>query len=108
MNIYKLQYDNQESATYSLIETGVLGEFGYHNTTHAIVSLGKLVKVQATYNEDGIELTPPIYYDGIFYDVMTEATIDFGDNEIFPDNDSHGFAGHIKPIETEDNINTEI
>ena len=97
MNIYKLQYDNQESATYSLIEVGVLGEFGYINTTHAIVSLGKLVKVQGDEDND------PIYYDGIFYDVMTEAEIDFGDNEIFPENESHGFAGHIKPIETEEN-----
>jgi hypothetical protein len=102
MNIYKLQYTDQESATYSLIETGVLGEFGYHNTTQAIVSLGKLVKVQATYDENGEELTPPIYYDGIFYDVMTEATIDFGENEIFPENESHGFAGHVKPEATEE------
>ena len=40
------------------------------------------------------ELTPPIYYDGVFYDLMTTELYDFGVNEIFPKECVHSFLGY--------------
>ncbi len=46
-----------------------------------------------TFDEQGNLLTPPTYREGYHYDIMSEIEIDFGANEIFPDNPKHTFAG---------------
>ena len=50
----------------------------YINGTKAVVYIGKVVKTQGTYDPDGHEITPPIYYDGVAYDIMSTDDLDFG------------------------------
>jgi hypothetical protein len=97
MEIYKLQYKDKETAIADLIAKGVYIEtekgLAYANGTQAVVYIGQIVKVQDTYDQDGNVITEPIYYDGVFYDVMTTDVIDFTSNEVFPVNCVHSFAG---------------
>jgi hypothetical protein len=97
MQIYKLQYKDKETAIADLIAKGVYIEteegLAYANGTQAVVFIGQIVKVQGTYDQDGNVITEPIYYDGVFYDVMTTDIIDFAPNEVFPVNCVHSFAG---------------
>jgi hypothetical protein len=97
MQIYKLQYKDKETAIADLIAKGVYIEteegLAYANGTQAVVFIGQIVKVQGTYDQDGNVITEPIYYDGVFYDVMTTDVIDFTPNEVFPVNCVHSFAG---------------
>ena len=74
----------------------------YRNGTQAIVYLGKIVEIPATYDKDGKELTPPIYYDGVFYDLMTTEEYDFGIHELFPVDCVHSFLGYEKNAEGTD------
>ena len=61
MNIYKLQYDTKAQGDADLLAKGtyevIEGEQVYRNGTQAIVYLGKIVEVPATYDKDGKELT---------------------------------------------------
>ena len=58
------------------------------------------MKTPATYDKDGNELTPPIYYDGVAYDIMSTDDLDFGDNEVYPaDNAAHQFYGFARNAE---------
>jgi hypothetical protein len=102
MEIYKLQYKDKETAIADLIAKGVYKEvenldkeitLAYGEGIQAVVNIGKIVQVEGTYDEDGNVITEPIYYDGYFYDVMSEQKIDF-ENEIFPVNCIHAFAGY--------------
>jgi len=106
MNIYKLQYDTKAQGDADLLAKGtyevIEGEQVYRNGTQAIVYLGKIVEVPATYDKDGKELTPPIYYDGVFYDLMTTEEFDFGIHELFPVNCVHSFLGYEKNAEGTD------
>jgi hypothetical protein len=105
MEIYKLQYKDKETAIADLIAKGVYIEtedgLSYGQGIQAIVEIGKIVQVEGTYDEDGNVITEPIYYDGYFYDVMSEQKIDFGTNEIFPVNCIHAFAGYNTNAEGE-------
>jgi hypothetical protein len=107
MEIYKLQYKDKETAIADLIAKGVYIEteegLSYGQGIQAIVEIGKIVEVEGTYDEDGNVITEPIYYDGYFYDVMSEQKIDFGTNEIFPVNCIHAFAGYNTNAEGEVN-----
>jgi len=95
MFIHKLNYLNTETAIADLIAKGVYNdELEYTNGTQAVVFIGQIVKVQGTYDQDGNVITEPIYYDGVFYDVMTTDVIDFTPNEVFPVNCVHSFAGY--------------
>ena len=98
MNIYKLNYTEKEEAELTFLALGVYIEteegFVYANGTQAVVDIGKIVKVEGTYDENGDVITEPIYYDGVFYDVMTADTIDFGSAEVFPLDCVHSFAGY--------------
>jgi len=104
MNIYKLQYDTKAEGDSDLLAKGtyeVITEEGvtqdvYRNGTQAIVYIGKIVEIPATYDKDGKELTPPVYFDGVFYDLMTTEEYDFGINEIFPVDCKHSFLGYEK------------
>tara|TARA_R100000808_G_scaffold8703_2_gene24487 strand:+ start:2454 stop:2756 length:303 start_codon:yes stop_codon:yes gene_type:complete len=100
MNIYKLHYTDKETGDADLIAKGVYevieGEDVYINGTQAVVYIGKIVEVPGT------ETEPPVYYDGVFYDVMTTQEIDFSPNEVFPEEYVHTFAGY--PTHSEEEI----
>ena len=106
MNIYKLQYTDKAEGDADLLAKGtyevIEGEQVYRNGTQAIVFLNKIVEIPATYDKDGKELTPPVYYDGVFYDLMTTEEIDFGIHELFPVDCVHSFLGWAKNAEGTD------
>ena len=97
MEIYKLNYTDKETAIADLLAKGVYVETEegliYGEGVQAIVEIGKIVLTNGTYDADFKEITAPIFADGYAYDVMSEQEIDFGINEIFPNNPVHGFAG---------------
>jgi hypothetical protein len=105
MEIYKLQYKDKETAIADLIAKGVYIEteedLSYGQGIQAVVEIGLIVEFEGTYDEEGNVITEPIYYDGYFYDVMSEQKIDFGTNEIFPVNCIHAFAGYNTNAEGE-------
>jgi len=111
MNIYKLHYDTKATGdadllskdTYEVIE----GEQFYINGTQAIVYIGQIVETPAKYDKDGHEITPPVYFEGVYYDLMTTEEFDFGTNEIFPTDCVHSFLGYEKNAEGTD-IDPEI
>jgi len=103
MNICKLNYTDKETAIADLKAKGVYIEkenlekelvLSYGDGVHAIVEIGKIVLTQGTYDDDFVELTPPIFADGYHYDVMCEQEIDFGLNEVVVNNPKHSFAGY--------------
>jgi hypothetical protein len=94
MNIYKLQYQNKETALTDLIAKGVYTEeLNYGQGIHAIVEIGLIVEVDGTFDEEGNVIIEPIYADGYHYDVMSEQEIEF-ENAIIPNNPKHTFAGY--------------
>ena len=113
MNIYKLQYTDKTQGDADLLAKGtyeVITEEGvtqdvYRNGTQAIVYIGKIVKIPATIDSEGEESVAAVYYDGVFYDIMTTEEYDFGDNEVSPTNTqfAHTFAGYAN-----NNIKTEV
>jgi len=92
MNIYKLHYTDKATGDADLLAKGVYevieGENIYTNGTQAVVYIGKIVEVPGT------DTDPPVYYDGVFYDVMTTEEIDFSANEVYPTHYVHTFAGY--------------
>ncbi len=107
MNIYKLNYTDKETAIADLIAKGVYVEIenednetvlSYAKGVHAIVEIGLIVLENGTYDEDGNEVTAPVYADGYHYDVMSENKIDFP-NAIKPNNPKQNFAGNMPKIE---------
>lgn len=108
MNIYKTVFDTEAQGKQVLIDKGVWQEvteesvtsMQYINGTKGVVYIGKVVKTPATYDKDGNELTPPIYYDGVAYDIMSTDDLDFGDNEVYPgDLSAHQFYGFSRDAE---------
>ena len=97
MRICKLKYTDKETAIADLITKGVFqeieGEMLYAEGIHAVVEVGLIIDQEATFDEQGNLLTEPTYRDGYHFDIMAEKEIDFGENEIFPDNSKHTFAG---------------
>jgi hypothetical protein len=104
MNIAKLQYKDKETAIADLISKGVYIEteegLYYGQGIQAIVEIGKIVEIEGTYDDEGNTIKEPIYYDGYFYDVMSEQKIEF-ESEIFPKNRVHSFAGYAQNAEGE-------
>ena len=108
MKIYKTVFDTEAQGKQVLIDKEVWKELTeesvtsmqYINGTKAVVYIGKVVKTPATYDKDGNELTPPIYYDGVAYDVMSTDDLDFGDNEVYPKGEAaHQFYGFARDAE---------
>jgi hypothetical protein len=97
-HIYKLKYTTKADAEKNLKEKGVYVEteegLTYGTGIQAVVDIGKIITTDGTYDEEGNELTPPIYADGYHYDVMCEQDIDFGSNSIEVNNPKHVFLGH--------------
>ena len=108
MKIYKTVFDTEAQGKQVLIDKEVWKELTeesvtsmqYINGTKAVVYIGKVVKTQGTYAPDGKEITPPIYYDGVAYDVMSTDDLDFGDNEVYPKGEAaHQFYGFARDAE---------
>ena len=97
MNIFKLRYDNEHQGIDDLKLKGVYIEteegLSYGQGVQAIVNIGKVILTDGTFDEQGNLLTEPTYRDGYHFDIMSEKEIDFGENEIFPNNPKHTFAG---------------
>jgi len=102
MNKYKLQYTDKTEGdadllaknTYEVVTEEGVSQDVYINGTQAIVYIGQIIKVPATYDDEGEELTSSTYYDGVFYDIITTMTIDFGEKEVFPKKIKHTFFGN--------------
>jgi hypothetical protein len=101
MQIYKLVYTDKETAIADLLQKGAYLEIenednetvlSYAEGVHAIVELGLIVLENGTYDEEGNELTAPIYAEGYHYDVLTDNEIPF-ENVIEPKNPKHSFYG---------------
>jgi hypothetical protein len=90
MNIYKLSYENKDTAVADLVAKGILIETedgqAYGNGVQAVVEIGLIV----------LEIVDdqPVYADGYHYDVMSTETYDFGANLVVPKNPKHAFAGY--------------
>ena len=97
IRVYKLKYPDRETALSDLITKGVYqeidGELSYSEDIHAVVEIGMVIDQEATFDEQGNLLTEPTFVDGYHFDIMAEKEIDFGENEIFPNNPKHTFAG---------------
>ena len=97
IRIYKLKYTDKETAIADLISKGVYQEVGgeliYANGIHTVVEVGLLIDQEATFDEQGNLLTEPTYREGYHFDIISDNEIDFGTNEIFPNNPKHTFAG---------------
>ena len=95
IQIYKLKYTDKETAIADLKAKEVYtDDLSFGNGIHAIVELGLVVLTDGTYDEQGNEITAPVYADGYHYDIMSENEIDFGANAITPNNPKHNFAGY--------------
>ena len=100
MNIYKLQYTDKDKAIKDLLAKGVYTEteegLSYGQGIHAIVEIGLIVLENGTYDDEGNEVTAPVYADGYHFDIMSENEIDFGSADItlLINNPKHTFAGY--------------
>jgi hypothetical protein len=96
MNIYKLSYTDKDQAVADLVEKGILIETEdgqiYGIGVQAVVEIGKIMLEPPTYDEEGNEITAPVYADGYHYDVMSTETYEFGSNLVTPNNPKHLFA----------------
>jgi hypothetical protein len=101
MKVYKLKYQDKETAIADLLTKGAYVEtknednetvLTYAEGVHAIVELGLIVLTDGTYDEDFNELTAPVYADGYHYDVLTDNKIPFT-NVIEPKSPKHSFYG---------------
>jgi hypothetical protein len=108
MHIYKLVFDTEQQGKQVLIDNNVWEEvteegvtsMQYINGTKGVVYIGKVVKTPGTYGPDGHEITPPIYYPGVAYDIMSTDDLDFGSNEVYPgDASAHQFYGYPRNAE---------
>ncbi len=106
MKIYKAVFDTKEQGTEYLLNIEVLVETDeqivFAPTTAAVVYIGKVVKIPATYDDEGNIITPAVYYDGFAIDVMVQdsITLDFGSYAVYPaDKSAHSFYGYPRGAE---------
>lgn len=104
MNIYKTNFPTEQEGKDYLLSIGVLVETDeqivFAKDTAAVVYIGKVVKIPATYDADGNELTPPIYFDGNAIDVMSaKPNLDFGSFMVYPVEAAHSFYGYARNAE---------
>lgn len=97
--IYKLIYQDQDTAVTDLLQKGVLiittdlhgnEVVSYSQSTHAVVHIGLIVDTPAVV-EDMKVIKEATYLKGWHVDVMTDLEIVF-ENEIKPNNPKHVFA----------------
>ena len=107
MQIYKTVFDTEQQGKDVLISKGVWQEvteegvttMQFINGTAAVVYIGKVVKVPATYDKDGNIITPAVYYDGYAIDVMSSLDLDFGAFMVYPVEAAHSFYGYPRNAE---------
>ena len=103
MNIYKTVFDTEQQGKDYLLSIGVLietdGEIVFAKDTAAVVYIGKVVKIPATYDKDGNIITPAVYYDGFAIDVMSSLVLDFGAFMVYPPEAAHSFFGYARNAE---------
>jgi hypothetical protein len=102
MNIFKLNYENEQQGLDDLKSKGIFVEtegidgnvyLAYGEGVQAVVNIGKIMIAPPVM--DGMDIvTPPVYADGYHYDVMSENEYNFGANLVEPKNPKHAFAGH--------------
>ena len=103
MNIYKTVFDTEQQGKDYLLSIGVLietdGEIVFAKDTAAVVYIGKVVKIPATYDADGNIITPAVYYPGFAIDVMSSLNLDFGAFMVYPPEAAHSFYGYARNAE---------
>ena len=103
MNIYKTNFPTEQEGKDYLLSIGVLVETDeqivFAKDTAAVVYIGKVVKIPATYDKDGNELTPAVYYPGFAIDVMSSLVLDFGAFMVYPIEAAHSFYGYPRNAE---------
>ncbi len=74
--IFKLNYPDKQTAIADLIDKKIIDvDFNYLKGTHAVVEIGKIVSIPATFDENGELLTEPIYHDGYAYENAKNAEV---------------------------------
>jgi len=104
MNIYKTNFPTEKEGKDYLLSIGVLvetdGEIVFAKDTAAVVYIGKVVKIPATYDADGNIITPAVYYPGYAIDVMSaKPNLDFGAFMVYPVEAAHSFYGYARNAE---------
>jgi len=107
MNIYKTNFPTEQEGKDYLLSIGVLIEFDgdegkeivFSKDTAAVVYIGKVVKIPATYDADGNIITPAVYYDGYAIDVMSSLDLNFGAFMVYPVEAAHSFYGYPRNAE---------
>ena len=94
MNIYKLTYENKDTALADLKAKNILIEVEFNGEKHEAYGNGVAAVVELGLIVLDIVDEQPIYADGYHYDVMSSELYDFGANLIEPKNPKHAFAGH--------------
>ena len=104
MNIYKTNFPTEQEGKDYLLSIGVLveneSEIVFAKDTAAVVYIGKVVKIPATYDKEGNIITPAVFYDGYAIDVMSSKKLDFKEFAVYPkDKSAHSFFGYAKDAE---------
>jgi len=104
MQIYKTNFPTEQQGKDYLLNLGVIieveNEIVFAKNTAAVVYIGKVVKIPATYDDEGNIITPAIFYDGYAIDVMSSELLDFGTYEVYPaDKAAHSFYGWARDAE---------
>jgi len=103
MNIYKANFETKEQGQDYLFSIGVLvetdNEIVFSKDTAAVVYIGKVVKIPATYDKEGNIITPAVYYPGYAIDVMSSLDLDFGAFMVYPIEAAHSFYGYPRNAE---------
>ena len=84
-------------------------EIVFAKDTAAVVYIGKVVKIPATYDADGNIITPAVYFDGFAIDVMNaKPDLDFGEFMVYPIEAAHSFYGYPRNAEVPPTKEIEI
>ena len=112
MNIYKANFETKEQGQDYLFSIGVLVETDeqivFSKDTAAVVYIGKVVKIPATYDKEGNIITPAVYYPGYAIDVMSSIKLDFGEFAVYPIEAAHSFYGYARNAEVPPTKEIEI
>ena len=112
MNIYKANFETKEQGQDYLFSIGVLveneSEIVFAKDTAAVVYIGKVVKIPATYDKEGNIITPAVYYPGYAIDVMSSLNLDFGAFMVYPIEAAHSFYGYPRNAEVPPTKEIEI
>ena len=95
MIVYKLKYEDYQSAILDLISKGVYksSRLDYNDHIEAVVLINKIQLTEGTYDDNDRVLTEPTYENGFFVDVMSTKVIEFN-NIVTPQNPVHVFANN--------------